>query len=221
MSETTIILTTHDRPAMLGVALASAVGTGARVIVVDDASATDAARHLAAEHGVDYVRHDAPVGFIRARVAALAEVTSEYVAFLDDDDMLGADWLALSIAKMAEGYDVVSASYWETDSALSPTRTRILAVPTMARLLGGHCPINDGALVRRSVLEGVTWHVERDTVAMLSLWLDLFERGARFGVVEAPCWYHRLHRGNMSAALPEQDAAWRAEAIAEHRPVPA
>ncbi|HEY6012723.1 MAG TPA: glycosyltransferase [Candidatus Limnocylindrales bacterium] len=201
MSDLTVIIATAgQRPAMLDEAVRS-VPKGVPIVVVDDATLG--------------------VGYARARLIGLQDVTSEYIAFLDDDDVLGPDWLTKSLALAEDGCDVVAASYWETDASLQPIHSVALMPATLSRLLGGHCPVNDGALIRRSVLEGVTWHPERDTVMMFSLWLDLLARDARFGVVTEPVWYHRVHEGQMSRTIGEQDAAWRAQAIAEHRPVPA
>ena len=197
---TIVIATAGQRPVMLEDAKRS-VPAGVRTLVVDDGYL-----HL---------------GYAAARLYGLQDITSEYIAFLDDDDVLGPDWLARSLAFAEDGCDVVAASYWETDQYLQPIRTVALMPATLSRLMGGHCPVNDGALVRRSVLDGVRWHPERDTVMMFSLWLDLLERGVRFGVVPEPIWYHRCHDGQMSRTIGEQDAAWRAQAIAEHRPVAA
>ena len=197
---TVVIATAGQRPVMLDDAVRS-VPKGVRTVIVDDG--------------------ELRLGYAGARLVGLAQATSEYVAFLDDDDMLGPDWLGKSLALAEDGCDVVAASYWETDQYLQPIRTVALMPATLSRLMGGHCPVNDGALVRRSVLDGVEWHPERDTVMMFSLWLDLLERGVRFGVVAEPVWYHRVHDGQMSRTIGEADAAWRAEAIAEHRPVAA
>ena len=200
--DTTIVITTCDRPQMLPRALNSALAQGANVIVADDGQAPSDYASIRT-HGV---------GHIRARMAALELVDTPYVAFLDDDDWLDPDWLAKSRAVDA---DVVAASFWETDGTkMSEVR---LVEASYSRLLSGHNPVNDGARVRTELLRGDVWRPERGTAAMLSLWLALASRGATFGVVEEPCWYHRIHAGQMSANLPPQDATWRAEAIAEYR----
>lgn len=212
MTDTTIILTTHDRPQWFEQARASAVAQGCRLIVVDDASEP--------EYANADIRFPARVGFARARVAAVAHVDTPFVAFLDDDDVLCDDWLARSLEVMAEGYDVVAASYVDTDAELRRLRTHSLPVPTMRDLMAGYNPVNDFALIRRSVLEGVTWHPERESALMFSLWLDLLAKGARFAVVpDRWLWQRRLHGRNMSISLGAKDAAWRAEAIAEHSPI--
>ncbi|MGH7657415.1 MAG: glycosyltransferase family 2 protein, partial [Gemmatimonadales bacterium] len=63
------------------------------VIVVDNAPSSDATRLLVAQHpGVRYVREDRP-GLDAARNRALREVTTEIVAFTDDDAMPDPRWL--------------------------------------------------------------------------------------------------------------------------------
>lgn len=215
MSDVTVIVVTYDRPAWCEIALRSAIATGADVLLFDNGSSTDYAERLASEYGVDYRRN--PVNVIGAPPFEYAHTT--YAALLYDDDALMARWLPLSLAKAEEGCDVVAASFWLTDEELRPTYARTLQPATLSYLLSGQCPVNDGALVRMSLLDGVTWHPERKTVMFYSLWLELAAKGARFGVTDEPCWYYRQHAGQMSRSAPESDARWRAEAIAEWRAV--
>ncbi len=208
MTDTTILLVTYNRPEWYEQAHASALRQGCEVIVVDDGSDTDYAH-------ADF--RFANMGLAKARLLGLRHVTTPYVAFLDDDDVLDGAWLRRSRRTMDFGYDVVAASFIETDAELNRLRTHTLPPATLEHFLGGYCPVNDGALIRRSVLEGVTWHPERGTAVMFSLWLDLLAKGARFGVVkDAWLWKRRLHDSNMSATLGEDDARWRADAIREY-----
>jgi hypothetical protein len=79
--------------------------------------------------------------------------------------------------------------------------------------------INDGSLMRRSVLEGVTWHPERDDVMMLSLWLELASKGARMVNIDTPTWMYRWHSTNKSYGVrTERDADFRRLAIGEWMP---
>lgn len=93
----TIVIPTHDRPGFLQEAVASAriaaknaqaLGN-VEVLVVDNSSTselTDQARRVAAEHGARFTRSGN--GPSVARNAGIAESNSEYIAFLDDDDVL-------------------------------------------------------------------------------------------------------------------------------------
>lgn len=186
-----IVVTTYKRPVWLRECLAS-IPAGVTTIVVDDAE-----------------RHE---GYALARLRGLEQVTTEFVAFLDDDDVLLPNWLPLHLAAM-DGHDIVAGSYFETDALLRSRVPVVLATATVDGLASGFCPVNDGALVRRSVLDGITWHPERDTAMMLSAWFDLAKAGARFTTVAEPTWLHRLHIANMSAHLDERDAEFRRLAL--------
>lgn len=222
--DVSIVMTTCDRPAWFEVALLSALTSAAarpdvetEVIVVDDASRLDYAPRLAKRYGVRCFRHAERIGYAWSRVFGLRQAKGRYVAFLDDDDALLPRWLGQHLERMADA-DVVAGSYLETDAYLYPMTPAVtLRLATFEGLLGGHCPVNDGALVRRSVLEGVTLRADRDTVMMYSLWLALAARGARFATVAEPTWLYRHHGANMSAHLDDRDAARRAEMVAEYQ----
>lgn len=206
MTDTTIVIATQSRPDWFEQARASALSQGCYVIVVDDAGSGYAQGDVVFEE---------PVGYARARLAGLALVETEFAAFLDDDDVLMPSWLQRSRAVMQD-CDVVAASYIETDAAMVRLRTHILQPATLDDLRIGVCHVNDGALIRMSVLAGVRFRPDRDTAMMFSLWLDLAAKGARFDAVAEPVWYRRLHDTNMSAATGEADARWRQAAMAEH-----
>ena len=95
----TIAVCTHGRPERLARCLRSLgalrvpAGEPPDILVVDNAPPDDRAREVAAEAGVRYVREPL-VGLDFARNRALAEATGEWLAFLDDDVVADAGWLA-------------------------------------------------------------------------------------------------------------------------------
>lgn len=187
-------------------------------MVVDDASATREAEVITQGFGFEYRRLKRNHGLPRARMAALADVDTEYVAFVDDDDVVLTTWLELHLAKAHLGYDVIAASYWETDENLERRPYTRLVPATFADLLAGHCPVNDGAWIRTEALQGITWRPERKKAVMFSLWLALAAKGATFTAIGEPCWLYRRHGASLSASFDEQDARYRQEAIAEWTP---
>lgn len=215
-----LIVTTHDRPQWLETCLwsirasAATVKDRTRILVVDDASEVRV-DHLCKRVGADYLYLPEHHGYSPARVAAYERTDSPYLAFIDDDDVLLPRWHRLHLEKMADGFDVVSASYWETDRDLKRTRPIVLGLASLEGLRSNYVPINDGSLLRREAIAKETWRPDRDKVMMMSMWLALAAHGARFATIEEPVWLHRLHGSNMSAALDEQDARYRAEAIAQ------
>jgi glycosyltransferase involved in cell wall biosynthesis len=92
MPKVSVIIPTRNRAALVPRAVESArlaaAGGGAEIIVVDDAS-TDATREVCEGFGggVRYLRARRRLGPSGARNVALAASTSEYVSFLDDDDL--------------------------------------------------------------------------------------------------------------------------------------
>jgi glycosyltransferase involved in cell wall biosynthesis len=91
VGDVTVVIPTHNRKALLKRTLASVFEQEprpARVIVVDDGS-TDGTAAMLADEPVTVVRNDGkPWGPARARHEALDQVESEFVAFLDSDDLL-------------------------------------------------------------------------------------------------------------------------------------
>jgi len=98
----TVAICTKDRPALLErclVSLAaldpasvSALGMF-EILVVDNAPTTDAARSVVASHrGVRYIR-EPKAGLNFARNRALVDARGDFVAYLDDDIRVDADWL--------------------------------------------------------------------------------------------------------------------------------
>ena len=91
-----VVIPTHERPEdlarCLGV-LAPLRAAGHEVIVVDNAPRTDRTAAVVARYGVRYVVE--PVaGANRARNAGLAHAGHEIVAFVDDDVVVSATWVA-------------------------------------------------------------------------------------------------------------------------------
>jgi glycosyltransferase involved in cell wall biosynthesis len=216
MDDVTLVITTCDRPYWLDACLESLPDV--RRIVVDDSSQGynfDRNRGVAERRGAEYVRSE-HIGTSAARMLGLALVTSEFFAFFDDDDVMLPDWLPLHLDAI-KGADVVSSAHYETDAFLGHPQLRRMAPTSMADLLKCHVTISDNSLIRRSALKGVTWHPERQHVMMLSLWLALMDKGARFVMLDTPTWMYRIHGANITPTTrDEQDAAFRREAIAEY-----
>lgn len=223
MTDVTIVIATHDRPEMLRVELesimtaANLVNDVVRMIVVDDASATNEAQFIAAEYDADYLRNPTNLGVYGTLVRGFAEVDSPFYSFWGDDDYMMPNWFELHLAKIAEGYDVVAGSYWLADATLKRTSQVILPVAKLADLKRGDVKVNDGALVRRSSLGSIRYRPERERATLLTFWLDMAAAGKRFGVIEEPTWLYRRHPGNLSNFRSVRDNAMRRKTLAEYR----
>lgn len=208
-TDVTVIVATYERPAWLEGALRSIEqsadvarqdGVRTRVIVVDDASPTDATRRVCESLRMEYMRV-AEKGAGRdpaaPRALGLERVESEFFCFFDDDDEMLPEHLSRHVALLRNGADVAVSSYWSTDRELRPYRRHVPMRPTLGLLLAGHNPVNDHALQRTATCRSV-WDPANGEAAPFAAWLELLYRGAGFERVMDPTFLYRRHRGNMS-----------------------
>jgi glycosyltransferase involved in cell wall biosynthesis len=95
----TIVVTTRDRPELLGRAVDSALAQTVReleVIVVDDGSA-EPVRIERSDPRLRVLRNDRPLGVSAARNRGLWAATGHWVTFTDDDDELLPEMLRISL----------------------------------------------------------------------------------------------------------------------------
>jgi glycosyltransferase involved in cell wall biosynthesis len=103
MPAVSIIIPTHHRPQQLPRAVESAKSAGqeTEVIVVDDASTDGTSEVCRALSGIKYIRLERNVGVAGARNVGVLASSSEYIAFLDDDDLRLPGSLDLQSAALA------------------------------------------------------------------------------------------------------------------------
>ncbi len=102
----TIVIPTKDRPDLIRRSVATALaqeGVAIEVVVIDDGSAFPAADAIAPEPRVRVLRNETSQGVARARNRGIEAATTEWVAFLDDDDLWAPDKLARQLAATVEG----------------------------------------------------------------------------------------------------------------------
>jgi glycosyltransferase involved in cell wall biosynthesis len=89
MSSVTVVITTYNRAQFLKRAVQSALQAGSEleVIIVDDCSTDETPDLCAKLADVRYIRLTKNQGLAHARNAGAAESSSEFIAFLDDDDL--------------------------------------------------------------------------------------------------------------------------------------
>ena len=89
MASISVIIPTHSRPHLLPRAVESALAAGmdVEVVVVDDASTDDTAEVCRALKGISYIRLAYNQGVAGARNVGMLSSSTEYIAFLDDDDV--------------------------------------------------------------------------------------------------------------------------------------
>ena len=90
-----VVVPVYGRPEMLDACLASlrASAPHMRIIVVDDASPSEAVGDVARSHGAILIRHSVNRGPAAARNSGLAMVSAPIVAFVDADCVVTPGWL--------------------------------------------------------------------------------------------------------------------------------
>lgn len=202
MPRISLVIPTHNRAQLLPRAVESARAAGARleILVVDDAS-TDETPSVAREMtGIRYLRLEKNVGLASARNHGIEATSGEFVAFLDDDDVLlpGAlDRLASALDQAADAA-FAYGRYWHGDEHCQP----------FGELFPRSCPSGDifwtmlvanlfpphVVLVRRSCLEKVgLFSTNFPGVEDWDLWLRLTERFPVVAVEEPVAIYRRAN----------------------------
>ena len=89
MPSVSVVITTYNRAQLLPRAIESAQNAGSdlEVIVVDDCSTDETPQLCEKLDGIRYVRLKNNRGLANARNVGIAESSSEFIAFLDDDDL--------------------------------------------------------------------------------------------------------------------------------------
>lgn len=167
----TVVVPTRNRRAILEQTLRHVLGqrdVDVHVVVVDEGSTDDTPEVLAALAAADdrvrVIRHDPAEGLAAARNDGLAKVTTEWVAFCDDDDMWAPDKLAVQLAALAAvpgarwsctgtvhidpGYRIIGhqrppasgdvAELLRTHNAIPGGGSTLLVATDLARQVGGY-----------------------------------------------------------------------------------
>ncbi|HKO56763.1 MAG TPA: glycosyltransferase family 2 protein [Thermoanaerobaculia bacterium] len=158
--DVSVVIPTWNRAAMVGQAVASALGPGVEVIVVDDASTDDTIERLAG-CDITLLRQPTNQGHHAARNRGLEEARGEFVKFLDSDDLLEPGSLAEEVALARATRADIVASGWvdlQADGTRRIGRAPLLDRPIEDVLLAGAAVPTTAALYRRSYLERFRWN---------------------------------------------------------------
>lgn len=205
----TCILPTRDRAALVGDAIASALAQThpVEIVVVDDGSC-DATPAVLDRFGTAIRRlRTAGEGVAAARNAALAVARGTFVAFLDSDDVWGAEKTARQLAIMTARPEVAFTfgdyTVSDPDGAggfrVRATR-RFAGDPSLARLLESNFIGTLTVMARRDVLRaagGFATALARGSD--YDLWLRV-RRHHPIARVPAVLADYRWHRGSLTGA---------------------
>jgi glycosyltransferase involved in cell wall biosynthesis len=206
--DVSVVIPTYNRAGLLDQTLRSIEGQTLRpaeTIVVDDAS-TDSTQAVLAERAVTVVTNrGASWGPARARNAGLERVSTEFVAFVDSDDLLmprALEQLQAALLERPEapfaygqGLAVVKADGgWLHHGVIGASPEERLD-PLVSIFVRNSVP-SSGALVRSSVIQrlggydpAVVWSEDHH------LWIRLAQLGPPAHVDDVVCAYRR-HSGN-------------------------
>ena len=204
-AEVTVVIPTRDRPALLADALASVAAQDhppARAIVVDDGSAQPPT--VAGGGAVEVLRQARPSGVAAARNRGLQRVATEWVAFLDDDDL----WAPAKLARqLAAATDAGAAFVWCSVAVVDERRRPVGLVPAadpaglLPRLVRTNVIGSPSAVLARTELVRAVggFDEELGLLADWDLWLRLAVAGTGGASREVLVAYTE-HAGSMTAA---------------------
>ena len=210
-AQVTVVIPTRNRRRQLSDALRSALsqtGPAVEVVVVDEAS-TDGTKELLdrlQDRRLTVRRHDRARGVAAARNSALDTARTEWIAFLDDDDVWAPDWLSTALtaaANRAAGLVYGSCSLIDERRRLVGTHRAVAPATAQDRLSSDNVIGGPSAVViRTETLRDAGGFDERlSALADWDAWLRL-RRLTTFAVVDEPKVGYTVHRGNMHVAQP-------------------
>ena len=199
----TLIVASHNGERFLAETLESAFAQdfdSFEVVFVDDGS-EDHTAEIAKSFPVVYDHHSNR-GLAAARNTGLARARGEFIAFLDDDDILPPTKLGVQVGYLREHPEVgcvLGRQEWIVEDGVEPpplTRDPVVGE------LGGIQFVT--AMIRRGVLEELggfdpsfRYAEDRD------LFIRLRERGVEIAVLPDVVLHKRLHGSNMTMNAPE------------------
>jgi glycosyltransferase involved in cell wall biosynthesis len=202
-ADVTVVIPTRDRPSLLADALASVAAQERRAactVVVDDGSASPLA--LAAGPALQLLRHPHALGVAAARNGGLEQVETEWVAFLDDDDL----WAPRKLAEQLATARRSEAGFVHTCIVVVDEQLRVVgeyAPPEPRDLRAAMAEMNaigtpSSVMARADLVRDIGGFDERLSVlADWDLWLGLIER-TQVASCRLPLTGYTEHRDNMT-----------------------
>ena len=184
--DVTVIVPCYQAAAYLRETL-DCLPVGIRTIAVDDASTDETAQILADWQSKDsthrkVMTHTQNLGLGATRNTGWQHASSEWILFLDADDLLETGWAHALETYLA--HTPTSGWLWHPYSEWDGERKRLRQTDRLLKatdLVTKRLPLSpSGSLIRRAVLEEVGgWSVSRDRVEDIDLWMRLWQAGHR------------------------------------------
>lgn len=217
MPRVSVVILTCNRATMFGRALDSALAQTERdieVVVIDDGSSDDAAERAVRDRRdarIRYVKLPTHRGVSAARNAGVLAATSQYIAFLDDDD----EWLREKLERqleMIESADQVVGAVYTAKFTVDEATGRI----TTTRIVRGFRAGDGNTMTTSSILlkrECLSYAGEFDEKFEAGEDYDMWIRVARryrFAYIDVPLVKYYVHSGNVSKDYAKKIRAIRA-----------
>lgn len=140
------------------------------------------------------------VGPARMRNALLGMATrlgSEYVAFLDDDDLIDPDHIEVLLTALESDSSALAFSWYRTIGA-TPETPRYEAWDDHAwgTMLGGRNVIPITVVARREAIIRAGCFDPAERYEDHALWLRMLDQGSTFSIVPRETWTYRMLGGN-------------------------
>jgi glycosyltransferase involved in cell wall biosynthesis len=186
MALTSIIIPTHDRPALLERAVESArrAGAAVEIVVVDDGSKDETSAVCASFRGIVYIRLEERRGVGYARTTGIAASSGSYISFLDDDDarLPGSIDRQLAILEATPDAALVYGQIYRAAQSLAidgrpPFPQFCPSGDVFWMLISSNFIPSSAVVVRRSAIESIGGLFHEATPADdWDLWLRIAER---------------------------------------------
>jgi glycosyltransferase involved in cell wall biosynthesis len=205
MPRVTVVILTCNRAQMFGRALDSALAQTERdieVVVIDDGSPDDAAERVVRDRGdarIRYIKFPTHRGVSAARNAGVLAATSQYIAFLDDDD----EWLPQKLERQLETIensdDAVGAVYTARFTIEEATgRTTTTRIARRFRPGDGNTMTTSSILLKRECLTYAgAFDEEFEAGEDYDMWIRVARR-YQFTYIDVPLVKYYVHAGNVS-----------------------
>ena len=221
MPQVSVIVPTYNQAPFVAATVESALAQtypNVEIIVVNDGSTDDTQSVLAAYSGRIHYVYQENKGLSGARNTGFLASHGDYLLFLDSDDLIHPDKLALHMSLMETEPDFgLSYSAWQQidesgAQILGEVRPNRQGQLLKELLLRRFFFFASATVIRRACLEeaglfdeSLRWGEDAD------MWLRLARAGYAFGYLDQPLLQYRIHAQSMTARVsPQQVQGWLA-----------
>lgn len=211
----TVAIATRNRADILGEAITSVLAQTMRdleLLIVDDGSEDGTAELVAsfADPRIRYIRQEHS-GVAAARNRISREARGEFIAVLDDDDLMHPRRLEWQLGSLVEGVDGAVGSFVSFNDRNGAYRLMFGQQPSQHQLFYSRSVAAHGTwLIRTSLMRAVPYNESLEAGIDHDLFARFVRLGARFVHIGKPILLRRMHEQQItSGRAEEQESAAR------------